>query len=250
MCASTTTWPGSLTLTSNRPTSLSDLIDPVYSDLLAVQNPATSSPGLAFLLATIDEFGDDGWQDYWTALRSNGVQVFNGWTESYYGSFTGAGGSGRPLVVSYGSSPTAEVIFAEPARKEALTAVIESTMFPSGRVCRDTRWHRTSQRSRTTARVSRGRNVPSRARTQLVRIPHQLGSRAPPRIHRLCCCARIIPFGRARAHRCEPQQLDRHLDQPRAGLITQHVRTATSGDSSPVHSAIGRVSRVLCLAPY
>ena len=111
------------------PTSLSDLIDPAYSDLLAVQNPATSSPGLAFLLATIDEFGDDGWQDYWTALRSNGAQVFDGWTESYYGSFTGAGGSGRPLVVSYGSSPPAEVIFAEPARKEALTAVIESTCF-------------------------------------------------------------------------------------------------------------------------
>ena len=111
------------------PTSLADLIDPTYSDLLAVQNPATSSPGLAFLLATIDEFGDDGWQGYWTALRDNGVQVLDGWTESYYSSFTGAGGSDRPLVVSYGSSPPAEVIFAEPARNDAPTAVVESTCF-------------------------------------------------------------------------------------------------------------------------
>ena len=111
------------------PTSLADLIDPSYTDLLVVQNPATSSPGLAFLLATIDEFGDDGWQDYWTALRDNGVLVLDGWTEAYYGSFTGAGGSDRPLVVSYGSSPPAEVIFAEPARNDAPTSVVESTCF-------------------------------------------------------------------------------------------------------------------------
>ncbi len=111
------------------PSSLADLIDPTYANLLAVQNPATSSPGLAFLLASIDEFGDDGWQDYWAALRDNGVQVLDGWTEAYYGSFTGAGGSDRPLVVSYGSSPPAEVIFAEPARDDAPTTVIESTCF-------------------------------------------------------------------------------------------------------------------------
>ncbi len=111
------------------PASLADLIDPAYADLLVVQNPATSSPGLAFLLATIDEFGDDGWQNYWTALRDNGVQVLDGWTEAYYGSFTGAGGSDRPLVVSYGSSPPAEVIFAEPARDDAPTAVVASTCF-------------------------------------------------------------------------------------------------------------------------
>jgi thiamine transport system substrate-binding protein len=111
------------------PTSLTDLIDPAYADLLVVQNPATSSPGLAFLLATIDEFGDDGWQDFWVALRDNGVEVLDGWTEAYYGSFTGAGGSDRPLVVSYGTSPPAEVIFADPARDDAPTAVVESTCF-------------------------------------------------------------------------------------------------------------------------
>ena len=111
------------------PTSLQDLADPAYQDLLVVQNPATSSPGLAFVLASIDEFGVDGWQTYWGDLVDNGVQVVDGWTDAYYGSFTWAGGGDRPLVVSYGSSPPAEVIFADPARNDAPTGVIESTCF-------------------------------------------------------------------------------------------------------------------------
>lgn len=111
------------------PTSLQDLTDPAYRDLLVVQNPATSSPGLSFVLASIDEFGVDGWQAYWSDLADNGVQVVDGWTDAYYGSFSWAGGGDRPLVVSYGSSPPAEVIFADPARDDAPTGVIESTCF-------------------------------------------------------------------------------------------------------------------------
>ena len=111
------------------PTSLQDLADPAYRDLLVVQNPATSSPGLAFLLASIDEFGAEGWQAYWQQLKDNGVLVVDGWTDAYYGSFTWAGGGDRPLVVSYGSSPPAEVIFADPPRDDAPTGVIESTCF-------------------------------------------------------------------------------------------------------------------------
>ncbi len=111
------------------PTGLADLTDPAYADLLVVQNPATSSPGLAFLLATIDEYGPDGWQDYWSQLDANGVQVVDGWTEAYYERFTWAGGGDRPLVVSYGSSPPFEVLFAEPPRDDSPTGVIESTCF-------------------------------------------------------------------------------------------------------------------------
>jgi thiamine transport system substrate-binding protein len=108
------------------PTSLEDLIDPVYRDLLVVENPATSSPGLAFLLATIDAFGDDGWQQWWTDLRANGVEVSDGWEAAYYGSFSGGGSSegSRPMVVSYASSPPAEVIYADPPVTEAPTGVI------------------------------------------------------------------------------------------------------------------------------
>ncbi len=110
------------------PSTLQDLTDPAYANLLVVENPATSSPGLAFLLATIDEFGEDGWKRYWADLAANGVQVVDGWTDAYYGSFSWVGGD-RPLVVSYGSSPPAEVIFADPPRVDAPTGVIESTCF-------------------------------------------------------------------------------------------------------------------------
>ncbi len=111
------------------PTDLADLTDPAYRGLLAVQNPATSSPGLAFMLATIERFGEDGWLDFWTALRANDVVVTDGWSEAYYGEFTWAGGGDRPLVVSYASSPPAEVFFAEPQPDEAPTGVIEASCF-------------------------------------------------------------------------------------------------------------------------
>lgn len=88
------------------PETFDDLTDPAYRDLLVVINPATSSPGLAFLFATIGAFGEDGWQDYWAGLRDNGVRVAGGWSDAYYVDFSGGGGEGdRPLVVSYASSP-------------------------------------------------------------------------------------------------------------------------------------------------
>ena len=113
------------------PDSLDDLVDPAYADTLVVENPATSSPGLAFLLATIEEYGEDGWQAYWRSLRENGVEVAAGWEEAYYGSFSGsAGGTGdRPIVVSYASSPPAEVIFAEEPPAEAPTGVVVESCY-------------------------------------------------------------------------------------------------------------------------
>lgn len=102
------------------PTSLADLADPQYAGLLAVQNPATSSPGLAFLLATIGYFGPEGYLDFWQALKENDVLITSGWSEAYYEHFTvGSGGSGeRPLVVSYSTSPPADVLFAADGRTE------------------------------------------------------------------------------------------------------------------------------------
>ncbi len=98
------------------PTDLRDLIKPEYKSLTVVQNPASSSPGLAFLLATIGHFGETGaytYIDYWQDLRANDVLITNGWTEAYQGAFTvGSGGEGeRPIVVSYATSPAAEVYF-------------------------------------------------------------------------------------------------------------------------------------------
>jgi thiamine transport system substrate-binding protein len=107
------------------PGTLEDLAKPGYRGLLVVENPATSSPGLAFLLATIKHFGTDGYLDYWKLLRANGVVVVAGWETAYYTNFSGSSGHGpQPMVVSYASSPAAEVVFATPPLTDAPTASI------------------------------------------------------------------------------------------------------------------------------
>jgi len=113
------------------PKSLEDLVQSQYEDLLVVENPATSTPGLAFLLATVAHFGEDGWEKYWRSLRANGVLVVDGWEEAYSARFSGAAGSSgnRPIVVSYASSPPAEVIFRTPKPADAPTAVLEDSCF-------------------------------------------------------------------------------------------------------------------------
>ena len=109
------------------PTSLADRRLARYRNLLVVENPATSSPGLAFLLATVATFGDPGWQAYWRDLRANGVLAVDGWEEAYTQQFSGAAGSPgkRPIVVSYATSPAAEVIFASKPLQTSPTAAVE-----------------------------------------------------------------------------------------------------------------------------
>ena len=83
-----------------------------------VENPATSSPGLAFLLATIAHFGDDGWQDYWKQLRANGVKVVDGWDEAYDSDFTGRRRATGTVAVRrvVRVEPAADVVYAERRR--------------------------------------------------------------------------------------------------------------------------------------
>ena len=107
------------------PSSLSELLLPEYYGLLVVENPATSSPGLAFMLATIAEFGEEGYLDFWTDLKANGVVVVNDWETAYYAEFTRWGGS-RPIVVSYSSSPPFEVLYSEEPMDTPPTGVITS----------------------------------------------------------------------------------------------------------------------------
>ena len=107
------------------PQTLEDLVKPAYKSLLVVENPATSSPGLAFMLATVSHFGADKYIDYWTQLKANDVKVDDGWEAAYYTDFSGSSGKGpRPLVVSYASSPPAEVVFAKEPPKDAPTASV------------------------------------------------------------------------------------------------------------------------------
>lgn len=112
------------------PITLNDLTEPQYKGMLVVENPATSSPGLAFLLGTVAAFGDS-WPDYWRQLVANDVLVVDSWDEAYYSTFTRYGGD-RPLVVSYSTSPPAEIIFADPPLPKgapAVTGVATETCF-------------------------------------------------------------------------------------------------------------------------
>ena len=106
------------------PQSLEELTRPEYAGLLVVENPATSSTGLAFLLATVAHFGD-AYLDFWRALRENDVVVVDGWETAYFTNFSGSSGRGpQPMVVSYGTSPAAEVVLAEKPLEDTPTASI------------------------------------------------------------------------------------------------------------------------------
>jgi len=112
------------------PQTLDDLAKPEYKGLLVVENPATSSPGLAFLLATVSKFGPDGWRAYWDKLRDNGVKVVDGWEQAYNTEFSGSAGKGDyPLVVSYATSPPAEVVNANPQPDQPPTGALLDTCF-------------------------------------------------------------------------------------------------------------------------
>ncbi|GAB2823809.1 thiamine ABC transporter substrate-binding protein [Streptomyces chlorus] len=116
------------------PRTFDDLIEPEYKDLLVTENASTSSPGLGFLLGTAAKYGDEGWPDYWKKLKANGVKVVGGWEQAYNEEFSGSAGGkqakgDRPLVVSYASSPPAEVIYADPKPRTAPTGVADGTCF-------------------------------------------------------------------------------------------------------------------------
>ncbi|MBV9830733.1 MAG: thiamine ABC transporter substrate-binding protein [Marmoricola sp.] len=87
------------------PRTLDDLTKAAYKDLFVTPGATTSSPGLAFLLATIAAKGA-GWQEYWKALMANGTKVDAGWSDAWQVDYTSGGGHGtRPIVLSYSSSP-------------------------------------------------------------------------------------------------------------------------------------------------
>ncbi len=113
------------------PRALEDLAQPAYRNLLVVQNPATSSSGHAFMLATVAGLGEEAAFDWWARMRANGVKVSKGWSEAYYTEFSRNGGT-RPLVVSYASSPAAEVFYS----KEKITESPTASLFLKGGVFR------------------------------------------------------------------------------------------------------------------
>jgi thiamine transport system substrate-binding protein len=136
------------------PTSLADLAKPAYVKLLVVQNPATSSPGQAFLLATIAGLGEPAAFEWWAQMRRNGVKVVKGWSEAYYTEFTRNGGT-RPIVVSYASSPAAEVFYS----KDKITESPTANLFLKGGVYRQVEGVALVKGAPTAAREAAGRFV-------------------------------------------------------------------------------------------
>lgn len=89
------------------PKTFEDLAKPEYAKLLVAINPTTSTPGLAWMLATVGHFGADKFSDYWKALVKGGAKIASGWTEAYNTDFSAGEGKGAyPIVVSYASSPS------------------------------------------------------------------------------------------------------------------------------------------------
>jgi thiamine transport system substrate-binding protein len=92
------------------PANWRELTKPEYKALTVVTNPRFSSPGLAFLATTFAGFETDMQTfEYWRNLRDNQVKVASSWEDAYFSDFTRYGGT-RPIVLSYASSPAAEVV--------------------------------------------------------------------------------------------------------------------------------------------
>lgn len=113
------------------PQTLEDLTKPEFKDAVVVENPATSSPGLAFLVATVEHFGDSHYLDYWRQLKANGLKVDDGWDQAYNNDFTvGSSGTGtRSVVLSYATSPPADVVFANPPKDDTSVGVVSDSCF-------------------------------------------------------------------------------------------------------------------------
>ncbi len=109
------------------PATFEDLAKPEYKDMLVAMNPATSTPGMAFMLATISHFGEDGWVDYWKSLKTNGVKVTEGWSDAFNVDYSSGEGKGSyPMMVSYGSSPA---YFINDAKTESSNAALPATCY-------------------------------------------------------------------------------------------------------------------------
>lgn len=104
------------------PETLDDLRDPTYRDLFVTPAATTSTPGMAFLLATIGEYGEK-WTSYWEDLLANGAKIVKGWEDAYYVDFSYSGGD-RPIVLSYDTSPAYTV-----ADGASATAALLDTCF-------------------------------------------------------------------------------------------------------------------------
>jgi thiamine transport system substrate-binding protein len=187
------------------PQNLGELTLPRYRDLLVVENAATSTPGLAFMLATIAQYGDR-WQGYWRKLRANGVLVVDGWEEAYLTRFSGAAGShgNRPIVVSYASSPPAEVLGLTPQPKDAPTGVLADSCFRQVELAGVLRGARNQEGARKLVDFMLSRRFQEDIPLQMYVFPARRGTTLPPEFERFAVVPEHpleIPPGEIEANR-------------------------------------------------
>tara|TARA_Y100001980_G_C14556742_1_gene349835 strand:- start:18416 stop:19549 length:1134 start_codon:yes stop_codon:yes gene_type:complete len=104
------------------PTSLWDLTEEEWRGKVVIPSPQTSSPGRAFMLATMDYFTSETdrsdtsqFESWWSAMKNNDVIITSGWTEAYemyysggYGETTEGYIGSAHITVSYCHSPGVE----------------------------------------------------------------------------------------------------------------------------------------------
>ena len=88
------------------PQTFEQLVEPRFRKQLLVQDPRTSSPGLSFLLWTIQRFGDPGYLDYWRQLLPNLLTITPGWSEAFGLFIEGE----APMMVSFSTDHAFDVI--------------------------------------------------------------------------------------------------------------------------------------------
>ena len=200
------------------PATLEELTQPEWEGKLVVQNPSTSSPGLAFLIATVSYFGEDDdydYLDFWADLKANGLLVKDSWSDAYYTDFTKYGGD-RPLVVSYATSPAAEVFFSEVELSEPPTGnvLVDKATFLQIEGIGILKGKRPRRAGAEVHRLRAGHEVPGGLPGQDVRLPRQQPGR-DARLLQIRRGADPAVGHRPGGDRREARGVDRRLDTGR-----------------------------------
>ena len=123
------------------PTNLWNLTEEEWRGKVAIPSPISSSPGRAFMLATLDYFSysedsSDSFKQWWSAMEENDVIVTSGWTEAYETHYTGGYGEWTEgyigdahITVSYCHSPGVESWYNENWTKSASLDLPQSSFF-------------------------------------------------------------------------------------------------------------------------
>ena len=196
------------------PVTLADLVKPEYRGQLVVEDPATSAPGLSFLLATVARYGEGGFEAYWKALRANDVAVTSGWTDAYTAQFSGSSGKG--------AAPARRLVRHQPAGGDARgdgaaagagdDRRAHGHLLPEHRVRRHPRRHEARGRGPHAGRLPALRALPGRHAAQDLRPAGAPRHAAARGLHALRRRAGDADDAAARRDRAASRRVDRDVE--------------------------------------